>query len=433
MDRILDDTGDEPGNLALMAYALDELYKLDDDHHLSHAEYEKLGGVQGAIGSRAESQFLALGVDESVLLQVFQALVEVDDRGITTRSRAEFRPDDAGDDVLKLIQAFTQARLLTTDSDETTRTATIEVAHEAILRQWERLANWIEATQDDHRTISRTKRDARYWDERGRPDFLRPNAETLKQFTEACGRLAVKIDDPLVLKFTEPEQERLYRELGDINTTHQRRLAIGVRLADIGDTRRGIGLLPNGLPNFEWLPVNGSNRKYEFEFGAFEVKPFYIAQYLTTYVQFQAFVDSGVYDDPLWWQDFPKKYQPQAIGNVTNGNANAPRDTVSWYQSVAFTRWLTAQMNGLELPHPTDNGTWVIGKSAVIRLPTQWEWQWAAQNGEKAYEHPWGPWDQYPRANTTEAGRDLRGTGYEWQLVGMVSKQTRAFRVYKSR
>ncbi len=408
--RILDDTGDEPGNLALMAYALDELYKLDDDHHLSHAEYDQLGGVKGAIGSRAESQFLALGIDESVLLQVFQALVEVDDRGIATRNRAEFRPDDASDDVLKLIEAFTQARLLTADYDETTGTATIEVAHEAILRQWERLANWIEATQDDHRTISRTKRDARYWDERGRPDFLRPNAESLKQFTDACERLVAKIDDPLVIEFTEPEQERLYRELEDINTPHRRRFDIGERLARIGDTRSGIGLLPNGLPNFAWLPVKGSNGKFNFEFGTFEIKPFYIAKYLTTYVQFQAFVDSGTYDDPLWWTDFPKEYQRQAIRNVTNANANAPRDTVSWYQAVAFTRWLTAQMNGLELPHPIENNKWVIGKSAVIRLPAEWEWQWAAQNGAEARKFPWGSWDKYPRANTNEAKINSRST-----------------------
>ena len=47
VDRVLDDTGDEPGNLALMAFALDELYKRDEDKRLTHDEYEQLGGVQG--------------------------------------------------------------------------------------------------------------------------------------------------------------------------------------------------------------------------------------------------------------------------------------------------------------------------------------------------------------------------------------------------
>jgi formylglycine-generating enzyme required for sulfatase activity len=39
-----------------------------------------------------------------------------------------------------------------------------------------------------------------------------------------------------------------------------------------------------------------------------------------------------------------------------------------------------------------------------IHLPTEWEWQWVAQNGVEARIYPWGEWDDYPRANTTEAG-----------------------------
>jgi hypothetical protein len=58
---VLDDTGDKPGNLALMAYALDELYKLSGNGHITHADYDALGGVQGAIGTKARSVFEPLG------------------------------------------------------------------------------------------------------------------------------------------------------------------------------------------------------------------------------------------------------------------------------------------------------------------------------------------------------------------------------------
>lgn len=150
VDRILDDTGDEPGNLALMAYALDELYKLDDDKTLTHQEYEQLGGVQGAIGTRAENQFMALGMYESVIQQVFRTLVEVDECGTATRRREQFQSDRLSDKVRTLINAFTDARLLTTNYDATTGVATVEVAHEAILRSWPRLTEWIEDTQDEY-------------------------------------------------------------------------------------------------------------------------------------------------------------------------------------------------------------------------------------------------------------------------------------------
>ncbi|TVR20270.1 MAG: hypothetical protein EA396_10895, partial [Anaerolineaceae bacterium] len=408
VDRILDDTGDEPGNLALMAYALDELYKLDDDRHLSHDEYEQLGGVQGAIGTRAENQFKVLDMDDSVIQQVFHALIEVDERGTATRRRERFQPESLPDDVRRLIEAFTAERLLTASYDEARGTATVEVAHEAILRRWTRLADWIEVTQDDHRNISRMKREARIWDERGRLEHLLPNAETLGEFAESCERLGVTIDDNILEAFIEPEQERLYRELEIIETPHQRRYAIGERLAAIGDIREGVGVI-NSLPDMLWLPVEGSNGVYKFEFGEFEVKPFFIAKYLTTFVQFQAFIDSGEYGDLRWWHGFPEKHQPQQSGNVTNGNSNAPRDTISWYQAVAFGRWMTEQFKGLELAHPS--GTiFRVGDTAQIRIPTEWEWQWTAMNGTDQREYPWGKWDKHPRANTTEAGINDRST-----------------------
>jgi hypothetical protein len=68
-DRILDDTGTEPGALALMAYALDELYHQGhNDHLLTKAEYEALGGVQGAIGKRAEVVFIGLDAEDDAAM-----------------------------------------------------------------------------------------------------------------------------------------------------------------------------------------------------------------------------------------------------------------------------------------------------------------------------------------------------------------------------
>ena len=113
---------------------------------------------------------------------------------------------------------------------------------------------------------------------------------------------------PLVQEFIEPEQERLYRELAEHrNTTHQRRFDIGERLARIGDTRPHIGLLENGLPDIDWLrvdvPESVQKNPYSFKdedgkiYGEFTLQPFYIARYLITYAQFQAFVDDD-YDNP---------------------------------------------------------------------------------------------------------------------------------------
>lgn len=147
--------------------------------------------------------------------------------------------------------------------------------------------------------------------------------------------------------FLLPEQERLLRELETLPkdaTSHERRRDIGDRLAVIDDMRKGVGVV-DGLPDVEWIPVTGSDGNFEFEF---DIPDFYISKYLVTYAQYQVFADSD-YDNPQWWQGFPKRYQPQKLGKQRTKIANAPRDTISWYQSVAFSRWLDARYRELGL------------------------------------------------------------------------------------
>ena len=169
-----------------------------------------------------------------------------------------------------------------------------------------------------------------------------------------------------------------------------------------GEGKRGRGLRGEGLmalPDMLWLRVKGTDgKKVEFigdegKFGEFEVPDFYVSKYLVTYAQYQVFAESD-YDNPQWWDGFPEKYRPQKLSGARTKIANAPRDTISWYQSVAFGRWLDAQLREADLL-PDDN--------MQIRLPMEWEWQWLAQNGEENCDYPWGDW-QEGYANTSEAG-----------------------------
>jgi len=203
----------------------------------------------------------------------------------------------------------------------------------------------------------------------------------------------------------ETEQEKLLRELDDPRTSHRRRLEIGDRLDEIGDTRPGVGLRADGLPDIAWLPVApGGHITVEDE--TFIVPPFYMAKYLITYAQYEAFVkDPQGYQNPEWWKGMPIGYHPQRLDEQVTKFKNSPRDTISWYQSVAFTRWLNQRLKGWQFPTPgTQLGqAWIIGQNAQVRLPTEWEWQWAAQGGSQQKAYPWGNW-QEGYANTYEAG-----------------------------
>lgn len=434
------------GALPLLEFTLTRLFTQRDGTRLTFAAYHAMGGVDGAIGKHCEAVFCRLTeAIQNRLSAVFLPLVSFDEQtGEPTRRRAPLAIVVTDADARALVDVLVKERLLQTGRDGDS--VYLEVAHEALFHTWGRLATWVETARGDLALFRQYERDARVWADRSQ-DSPPPTHEALVYFCRALENLGMEwepLPEPL-RSYTEPEAPRLLRELDTLPkdaTSHERRRDIGDRLAVIGDTRPGVGVT-DGLPDMLWLPVGGSNGKIAFKdengkvYGTFEVRPFYIARYLVTYPQFQAFVeaDDGFENDD-WWEDMPDGYRKQALSGARSKLANAPRDSISWYQSVAFARWMNHRLRGLRLVHPgvgttpassagtakTDVGTmlassaaktdkaslvptgFVVGENAEIRLPTEWEWQWAAMNGIEGREYPWpGGW-QEGCANTHEAG-----------------------------
>ena len=165
-----------------------------------------------------------------------------------------------------------------------------------------------------------------------------------------------------------------------------------MRIGDPLDNRHGVGLTSDGLPDIDWVDIPGGAITLEDVKGDFKVKPFRIARYLVTNRQFQAFVDApDGYGDQKWWKRIERSPTPSS---PTWSEANHPRETVSWYEAVAFCRWLTEKSRACGL----------LGKSQEIRLPTEWEWQQAATNGNNYNVYPWGKsWDSTLCNNYTSA------------------------------
>jgi WD40 repeat protein/serine/threonine protein kinase len=154
VSRIVSDAHYQPGALPLLQYALTELFERRDGRHLTLAAYTDIGGTGGALARRADEIYLEASTEAQALIrQMFLRLVTLgegaeDTRRRTTRAELlQLAPES--DEMGNLIDQYAQSRLLSLDHDPATRTPTVEVAHEAILREWERLRTWLNDSRDD--------------------------------------------------------------------------------------------------------------------------------------------------------------------------------------------------------------------------------------------------------------------------------------------
>ena len=419
-ERIVEDTGTDSGVLALMAYALHELWWRRAGDRLTDAVYEDFGGVKGAVARRASEVFEKLSDDaRSALPHVFRDLVTVGENQRVTRARAPLSRVGANSAARELIEAFADgdARLLVRSGDD--REVTVEVAHEALFSAWEPLANWIEQRKTSLELRRRVQVAAADWARSGYDTTHLWPHERLAPVYEALANLGVErsaLDEPL-RSFLLPEAERLLEELERLDTTHYRRAEIGDRLDRIGDPRRGVGLRSDGLPDIVWCEVPGGILTMEDNVGTFLLEPFCIARYPVSYRQYRSFLeDSEGYRSAQWWDGL--KHEPDP-GEQYRLIGNCPAENVSWYDAMAYCRWLSSRL-----------GYWV-------RLPTEWQWQQAARGDQAQYEYPWGPnWIEgcantsetrlgrttsvgmYPPGAAQQHGRlpilDLAGNVWEW-------------------
>ena len=149
--------------LPLLAYALRELYeRTGRAATITTEDYAAIGGVVGALQRRADRLLdeLTRHGRAAAVLPALMKLAAVEGESEPVRRRlplSAFSGDEVG-----VIEAFVEARLLTTrrlPQDE----ATVEVAHEALLRQWTPLRDAIESSRSSLRMRSELERLAAAW------------------------------------------------------------------------------------------------------------------------------------------------------------------------------------------------------------------------------------------------------------------------------
>ncbi len=156
VEQIVSEMTYQAGALPLLQYALTELFDRRSGRLLTREAYQAIGGAVGALANRADDIYTGLSEPgQGLAEQMFMRLVTLGEGAEDTRRRipqAELLDLSADRDLMEeIIEQFADFRLLSLDHDPETRQPTVEVAHEAILRDWERLRAWINAARDDLR------------------------------------------------------------------------------------------------------------------------------------------------------------------------------------------------------------------------------------------------------------------------------------------
>lgn len=369
--------------LPLLAFTLRELWDGFGKHDkcLTLEQYrDKLGRLEGCIARASEAVLAAVPLvvqDLSDLQNSWLSMVRATDKGHYAKQPVywEDLPPSSHD----VLERFVTARVLVSHGNEYGRT--LEVAHEALLRTWPRLSDWIEHSRSDLQLIVYEEMSAERWYKKGASFRELWPKERVEKIQHVLARFK-KTPSEHLQAMLHPESI-LIKALNDTSVSHQERLLIGQRLAELGDPRPGVGLRPDGLPDIVWIEIQGGSVKLLGHDQVVNVQPFRIAKYPVTNAQFEAFLKAeDGFTNEEWWKDSEQwKWTPKP----TWCEANAPREEVTWSHAMAFCRWLSAK----------------IGTS--IRLPTEWEWQQAATGGDPERQFPWEGENHSSRWNGDES------------------------------
>ncbi len=175
VDLLLDDLGagdgrvPEPGALPLLSHALLETWKRREGVTLTLTGYIASGGIRGAIAQTAEEVYEhRLRPEQRALARrIFLRLTEIGETAQDTRRRAGFselinrsREEEAVEAVLLILA---EARLVTVDQGEDESDRSVQVTHEALIREWPQLRAWLDSSRERLRVHRQITADTRNW------------------------------------------------------------------------------------------------------------------------------------------------------------------------------------------------------------------------------------------------------------------------------
>jgi formylglycine-generating enzyme required for sulfatase activity len=417
--RILDDVVSEPGHLPLLEFALTELWERCQGRVMTHSDYDAIGEVEGALTRRADDEFAKLPpAQQKTARRILTQLVSVarpEEGGEDTRKRLGLGELD--EEARAVVGKLAEARLLVTGAggakeDESSAVVdvvtssraernTVEVAHEALIRGWDRLRQWVDEDRAFLLWQQRLRTQVNDWEARGhRKDVLlrgQPLAEAVKYLDERSGDLTDSEKAFIRSSKKQRRKERRRRAAAVVVTLAV--LAYGAWLVHKGLMfRHGWFMLlatfnlahiePEmieiGPKRYDMRFMMGSNKRRD-EQPPHEVhiqRPFAIGKYEVSFEEYDRFMLAT----GRRAEEFPR--------DQGWGRENRPVINVTSYNAKDYAEWLSEES----------------GKH--YRLPTEAEWEYAARAGTEG--RYWWCKKTEPSCDIGTGRANCQGCGGEW-------------------
>lgn len=197
LDQLLcDEAANNPDSLPMLQYTLQELYlQRSETDELQVSVYQALGGLEGAIGKKAEEVYQSVPAEhQKQLAYLLSLLVTLSDNGKTITSRAARWSQLTHPSQKAFVQALVDSRLFVShlQNDE----PCFSLAHEALLRRWPRASDWIETHRHSLEIKSRIQNMASRWiAEHKSPAYLLPEGKPLLEAQSLQSNATFNLDE----------------------------------------------------------------------------------------------------------------------------------------------------------------------------------------------------------------------------------------------